>query len=273
MLKYSKEKLGKLYDKVPNKLAKVFLKKGYTNEEIDTIFNSKSKDEVIEMVDNILNNNNNYYMIPEKYKKAEIPELQDGRNDMYDFANGKIDRKIGETLEALYNYESDKYMIGIHRTASSKENIFEKGIEFKDSTYIHDHVQMFENFPFMLREIMLCENYKLSRGCFIVKIPKNAIKGSEMDAEPIYYKNKDGKIHLRPEFVCAYVPVENEKLKEVDFNNLSHDKLYEESPMFYQDESITQNSKSYGFINIMYLSVSVILIVIVFILCYISFIK
>ena len=92
MLKYSKEKLGKLYDKVPKKLAQIFLKKGYTNEEIDTIFNSKSKDEVIEMVDNILNNNNNYYMIPAKYKKAEIPELQDDRNDMYDFVNGKMIR-------------------------------------------------------------------------------------------------------------------------------------------------------------------------------------
>ena len=51
--------------------------------------------------------NNYFYMIPAKYKKAEIPELQDDRNEMYDFVNGKIDRNIGETLEALYNYEND----------------------------------------------------------------------------------------------------------------------------------------------------------------------
>lgn len=273
MIKYSKEKLEKLYEKSPNKLSKVFLSKGYNEEEIDTIFNSKTKDEVIEIVDNILNNGNNYYIIPKKYKKAEMKELQDDRDDMYNFVNGKIDKKIGKTLEALYNYENDKYMIGIHRTSSLKNNIFEKGIEYKNSTYIHDHVQMFDNFPFMLREIMLCENYKLSRGCFIVKIPREAIKGMEDTAEPIYYKNQDDKIYLRPEFICAYVPVENKEIKGIEFNELSHDKLYTASTMFYQDESVEQNSKSYGFINTIYLSISIILIVIVFILCYISFIK
>lgn len=268
MTKYSKEKLEKLYNKSPNKLAKIFLSKNYSSEEIEKMFNSKTKEEIITQAMDIINSIE-LYPIPIKYKKAELPELQEDRDDMFDFVNNKIDKKIGETLEALYNYESDKYMIGIHRTASLKESIFEKGIKFDEAPYIHDHVQMFNNFPFMLREIMLCENYKFSRGCFIVKIPKESIKGTEETAEPIYYKNKDGNIYLRPEFICAYVPVENKKIQNIEFNNLIHDKIYDEAPMFYQDDSAKQNSRSYGFINIIYMSLTVILFIII---CYFIFI-
>lgn len=85
-----------------------------------------------------------------------------------------------------------------HRSASFFDDIFEKGIEYTNGTDIHDHVQIIKNFPLMLHEIKHCEEYKLSNGSFIVKIPKKCIEGNIENAEPIYYKDKTGKTYLRP---------------------------------------------------------------------------
>ena len=127
----------------------------------------------------ILEEQRNKYEIPERYKKAEVPFLQKDRNDMYEEMNYKIDKEIGEILQQLYDYESDKYSIGIHRTASIPKDIFKEGIKYDDYPNIHDHVQIFDNFPFMLREISHAEGYKVSNGAFIIKVPKTSIKGKK----------------------------------------------------------------------------------------------
>ena len=67
--------------------------------------------------------NKNLYHIPRKYKKAEVPDLQDDRNEMYEEMDGSIDNIIGLTLQGIYDYKSDDYVIGLHRTASEKDDI------------------------------------------------------------------------------------------------------------------------------------------------------
>ena len=130
--------------------------------------------------------NKNLYHIPRKYKKAEVPDLQDDRNEMYEEMDGSIDNIIGLTLQGIYDYKSDDYVIGLHRTASEKDDILKNGIVMRD-TELTMHVQPFKNFPFFLREIKYCESYKLSNGCFIVKIPKKDVYAKDADetTEPI----------------------------------------------------------------------------------------
>ena len=157
--------------------------------------------------------NKSLYHIPRKYKKAEAKILQDDRDDMYNEMDNSIDNITGLTLQGLYDYKSDDYIIGLHRTASEKDDILKNGIVMRGNE-LTMHVQPFRNFPFLLREIKYCESYKMSNGCFIVKIPKKDVYQKDMDktTEPIYYKDQDGNIRLRPEFVAAYVPVNNREI-------------------------------------------------------------
>lgn len=209
----------------------------------------------------ILEEQKNKYEIPKIYKKAEVPFLQNDRNNMYEEMNYKIDKEIGEILQQLYDYESDKYSIGIHRTASPPKDIFKEGIKYDDYPDIHEHVQIFDNFPFMLREISHAEGYKLSNGAFIIKVPKTSIKGSKKDAEPIYYRAKDGQVYLRPEFICAYVPVFERELKGIELNKYPHN-IYDENTEFLLDDNLTEIKNTYGFINIFIISILLILTII-----------
>ncbi len=210
--------------------------------------------------------NKKLFEIPKKFNIPEAPYLKKDRNEIYKDMNYKIDKNIGEILQQLYEYESDKYLIGIHRTASTPKEIFKSGIIYDEYPNIHDHVQIFQNFPFMLREIMYAENYKISNGVFIIKVPKSSIKGEKnVDVEPLYYRGKDGKVYLRPEFICAYIPVYKRELLGVELNKYPHN-IYDENTEFLLDTNLTEKRNVYGFINIFIISIILILITIFMIL-------
>ena len=187
--------------------------------------------------------NNNFYTIPKKYKKAEIKMLQKDRNEIYNEMNNSIDKIIGETLQSLYDYKNDEYLIGIHRTNSNMNDFFSKGIVVRSPEF-DSHVQVFKNFPFFLREIKYCESYKMSTGCFIVKVLKRDVRNEckNKETKPIYYIDGDGLIRLRPEFIVAYVPVENRKLKEIILNNQNHN-IYNENTKFIYDDNVRDEDK------------------------------
>ena len=109
------------------------------------------------------------------------------------------------------------------------------------------------------------EQYKLSNGSFIVKIPKKCIEGNIENAEPIYYKDKTGKTYLRPEYIAAYVPVSDRKMRDVILNDIPHNNLYNEETEFFYDERLQKNM-SYGFINILLISIVIIFITLFIIL-------
>lgn len=269
---YSKKQLEEFYENDINKLCAIFIESGFTNDKITEYFNVMPKEEIIKQamrLQVIIDNNDNElkdaYTIPEKYKKAEAEFLQDDRNQMYDTMNNTIDEMTGKTLETLYDYESDKYYIGIHRTASPFDEVFEKGIEYQNGTDIHDHVQIFKNFPFMLHQIKHCGEYKMSNGSFIVKVPKTSIEGNINDATPLYYRGENGKVYLRPEYIAAYVPVYNQKIGKVIMNDSPHNNLYTEDTEFFYDERLEKNM-SYGFINILLVSIVIIFVTLFIIL-------
>lgn len=281
---YTKEELEKIYDTDPNKLAEILKGFDWTEENIIHFLNCTTKDRIISMIrynqlyDKIDDQKiEEYYEIPEEYKKAEFDFFQDGvnviqedRNQMYDEMNNSIDKMTGKKLQALYDYENEEYAIGIHRTSADFDEILEKGIKFRCDIEIDSHVQMFENFPFMLHQIKHCEGYKFSRGCIIVKVPKKSIKGNIKEAEPIYYKGEDGEFYLRPEYIAAFVPVKNKKIGDVLMNEYSHDNLYNEETEFFFDAKLEQAKsyglQNYGFINIFLISITVIFIVLMIIL-------
>ena len=186
------------------------------------------------------------YHIPRKYKKPEIPEFKKDRARIYEEMDYEIDMKVGIALEQLYTYNEEEYFTCIHRTIHDKDSIFKKGISYEkdDTPEFGNHVQIFQNFPAMLLEIKKCHNYKGSTGCFIIKVPKKDVKEKFADdtSEPIYYKNKDGNIYLRPEFIAAYVPVSNNILEDVELNKYRHDDIYDNDTTFYFDKSLLDNN-------------------------------
>lgn len=260
---YSRKDLEELYENNPNELGKIFMSVGIDSTTIQKLFNSYPKSELIDEVMKILRYSqfdekiDQYYSIPLKYKEPEYELFRKDREDDYNEMNNSIDKITGETLQALYDYDADKYFIGIHRTAALPEEIFQKGLKMR-GTDIDDHVQIMENFCFMLREIKYCEGYKFSQGCFIVKVPKKSVKGNVNEAEPIYYVSDDGKIYLRPEFITAYVPVCDRKIGKVEMNKYPHN-IYSDTTEFLYDDSLNKG-KTYGFINIFLISISIIVI-------------
>lgn len=231
------------------------------------------------------------YNIPIKYIEAEAPMLQEDRCRIYSQMTNKIDKQIGEILQQLYDYRELGYAIGIHRTAATPNELFEKGLNYRDDNTFAEHVQRMDNLPVLLSEISICEGYKISNGCFISVVPRASIvklKDHEKEKlkskyievykdkweeeynkiitpQPIYYKNKDGNIYLRPEYINAYVPVSNKELKSVEFNTHSHN-IYDESTEFIYEEDILNKNKSYGFTNILLISILLIIITIILII-------
>lgn len=252
MKKYSENDLKFMYINKPNELSNIFKKAGYTDEYIINMFNSAKEEIIILRAQKILlalekdeiNNEIDKYNIPIKYNIPEASFLKKDREEIYKEMNNTIDKNIGETLEQIYSYNQEEYVTAIHRTSLSKEqiinNIFEQGISYEyDLKPDHcDHVQIIENFPFFLREIKYCNNYKFSQGVVILKIPKKYI-GKEKTDEllPLYYKANDGKTYLRPEFVSAYVPVKNEKICDVIFNTKNHN-IYNNDTIYHIDDRI-----------------------------------
>lgn len=264
-----KKELESLYENNPNELCKIFLKAGFPSESIPKLFKCP-KSYIIGEAQNFMcyekydNNITSFYTIPEKYKKAEYPSLQQDRDNIYNEMNNSIDKTIGEILQSLYDYGGDDYVIGIHKTgAFSYDQGFSKGIPTRDvPDSINDHVAITKNLPLMLAGIKYCESYKFSRGAFILKIPRNSIEGNINTAEPLYYKDEKGQIYIRPEYIAAYVPVLNGKLCDIYMNDYPRDNLYTEETEFYYDGGLETN-KSYGFINIILISIIIIIITLV----------
>lgn len=228
MKEYTKQQLENLYDNEPQELANMFLKAGYNAEYVINMLNKSSKEIIVLRAykisialqkENINDSSQEKYQIPIKYNVPEIPEFKEDRDIIYQEMNNKINKEIGEALEQIYSYDEEDYVTAIHRTSLPYEDIiskiFTQGICYDRDTnpYYADHAQVFNNFPFMLRELKYCEDYKMSQGAVILKIPKKYIGKDETDTPlPLYYKGKDGKTYLRPEFICAYVSVRNQKL-------------------------------------------------------------
>lgn len=262
-----KKQLEELYENNPNELYKIFIENDLKESDIKTLFEGP-KDYVIDEVLRIMIFANStkpvteFYTIPKKYKKAEYKSLQDERNKMYNNLNKSIDKKIGETLEALYNYQEDEYITGIHITGNLVYfDGFEKGIPTRERPdRFVDHIMVTKSFPYMLHYIKYCNQYKFSSGAFIIKIPRKSLeKDGYISSALLYYKDEAGRIYIRPEYIVAYVPVLNEKMCDVYINDYPHNKLYNEETEFYCD-GILENRKYYGFINILLLSVIAILI-------------
>lgn len=264
-----KKELENLYENNPNELCKIFLKAGYPSNMLIEFFKRPKNHIINEALKCMCHENydkkiTSFYTIPKKYKKAEYRLLQKDRNEIYNKMNNSIDKLIGETLQSIYDYESDEYVTGIHKTgAFSFDQGFSKGIPTRGvPDTINDHVSIIKNFPVMLAGIKSCEKYKFSKGVFILKIPKKSINGNINDAEPLYYKDEKGEVYIRPEYIIAYVPVLNEKICDVYMNDYPHDKLYTEETEFYYEGSLETN-KSYGFINIILISIIIIFITLV----------
>ena len=126
---------------------------------------------------------------------------------------GNVDKETYDALKQIYEIDKDEYYIGIHRTSSPLEDTFENGIRCRDND-LETHVQKMDNFDFMLSQISSCENYKLSDGCFIIKIPKKAV---DEKSTPIFYENNGG-LYLDPKYIVGYVPVRRRKLAFLELN-------------------------------------------------------
>ena len=122
--------------------------------------------------------------------------------------NNKISQNAYRDLLDLYENEKENYYIGIHRTSSEMDPIFEEGILFGGTADFSNHIQKMHNYIEMLTAISDCEYYKNSYGAFVVKIPKKALDEGNY---PIYY-NKDNKIYLNPKYIACFVPVKNKKV-------------------------------------------------------------
>lgn len=253
MQKYNRNDLRFMYINKPNDLAKIFEKAGYTEDYIVNMFNT-SKEEIILLraerillsleKDEKLQSSGEKYKIPTRFNVPEAPYLKKDRNQMYNEMNNEIDKKIGETLEQIYSYDEEEFVTAIHRTDLSKNQIinevFTKGLCYENDPEpdYSNHVQIMNNFPFMLREIKYCNNYKFSQGVVILKIPKKYIGKKQTDEIlPLYYKGNDGKTYLRPEFISAYVPVKDRELKDVIFNTKIND-IYNKDTIYHMDENI-----------------------------------
>lgn len=270
MKMYSRKELENLYDDNPNELFKILSNNTGLDENVNIdIFNSYPKDQLIDQIMNLVRysqfdeQKESYYSIPKEYKKSEYKLLKKENLDAYNEMNNSINKVTGETLQALYEYDNDKYYIGIHRTSLQPEQVFKDGIKTRE-TDINDHVQLMKDFPFMLREIKNCEGYKFSSGCFIIKVPKPYVNGTKEEAKPIYYAKDNGLTYLRPEYIAAYVPVLNGQIGKIEMNDYSHN-IYNENTEFLYDDNIIKE-KTYGFINIFVISLIIIFIAILIIL-------
>lgn len=287
MFEYTNEEINKLYDTNPNELVKVFENVGLKSDQIELLFNGSTKEQVVTMAKDIIRNEKiasfkptEFYEIPKKYKKEnrKYKAFKKEINEVYDKINGTINKKTGEILEQIYNYDSDNYIIGIHRTGLNnfEDTIFKKGICYNSSNgyggyntldiydpYLYDHVQKFENFVTLLSEIKKCENYKGSKGCIITKIPKTGISECN-NPTPIYYIAKDGNLYLKPEYICAYIPVRNKVIGECIFNK-SQNNIYNNDTEFVYDNTCKKidNNKRLGFSNIFLISIVLLAMIII----------
>lgn len=153
---------------------------------------------------------------------------------------GFIDCKLGEELQSIV--QSEEYVLGIHRTGSTKinpdindpnlKNIFFKGL-FNNGDIMSganngqcdiEKTVSLINDPFFLgRTLKTVDSYKKSTGCIVVKITKSYLCKKSGDIMPIYY-HQNGIIRLCPEFIYGYIPVENHRATTIIRNPNYKDK-------------------------------------------------
>ena len=167
--------------------------------------------------------------ISERLTEDEAYHLKQNKKSIYlckKKYNGKLSYNTYNILKKIYDYDKETLYTGIHRTDSDIDDIFEKGLCFKDTADFNNHIQIEHNFDEMLFNISLCEEYKHSTGCFIVKVPKGAVDNKE---EPIFY-TAESKIYLNPKYVVMHVPVVKKMILTPELNremNLVNSTLFE----------------------------------------------
>lgn len=193
------------------------------------------------------------YEIPEEYKDASklhpvkasnhenkkmIKSIIDAENEVYKSMQYKIPEEIGKTLQSIH--ESDDYYLMIHRTDYHISQImkysFQKGIPMRSADYTCN-LSKYKHFPTVLEQILVCNEYKNSQGCIIVKIPKN------LDL-PIYYDCDDymqssSLLCLMPEYIYGYIPVKDETIGEMVLNPLYTDNHDYDVDGLYYDSRLT----------------------------------
>lgn len=168
------------------------------------------------------------YRIPEHYRSAapfygtDLLDFEAGKklieieSLLFEKAQEKIPKYLGEILQNFY--EDEKFMLGIHRTPKSLDEIvnsyFVKGLENKKLEY-DNTISTYLYFPELLHEILKCNSsWKKSKGCLIIRIPKEP-------GAPFYrvvVEDKKEKYYVLPSFIYGYVEVENEKIINFVYN-------------------------------------------------------
>ena len=189
------------------------------------------------------------YEIPKEYADASnlytnvkgnkmLKNIIKEQNDCYKNVQYKIPEQTGKMLQSIY--ESNDYYLMIHRTDYHISQImkytFQKGIVMRSTDYTCN-LSKYKHFPTILEQIMICNQYKNSQGCVIVKIPKN------LDL-PIYYENDNYMIStsvlcLLPEYVYGYIPVKDSNVGEIILNPLYQDTHDYNPDGLYYDEKLT----------------------------------
>ena len=157
-------------------------------------------------IDDMTDDEKNYM----KFAKRMKIDIEDFKKNYY----GNINKESLDALYQLYEIDKNNYYIGIHRTNYYVDYIFQEGINVGSIADLNDTVQRMDNFDLMLSEISSCESYKHSNGCFIVKVPKDAINNK---SEPLYYL-KNECIYLNPQYVVGHADVMNRKIINVELN-------------------------------------------------------
>lgn len=173
------------------------------------------------------------YFIPKRFKssakvflnnKSIIKDYDKKYNEM----QYQIPKETGKILQELF--DDDNYMLGIHRTNFSYEEIFKNGLKMRGNDFT-DNVQISGYFPFLLEQIKYCKEYKASTGCIIVQIPKTNDK-------PIYFAGgeNNSEYYLLPEYIAGYIPVFDKNVEDIIINpNYRIEHNYETDGLEYDE--------------------------------------
>ena len=195
--------------------------------------------------------NGNKYMI----------DLAKGWDDV-----GFISDDLGIELD---NIIDDKdYILGIHRTGYTLvtpriddpvlSDIFNKGLynngdimggAMGGNTNIEKTVSLMESSLFLNMSLKTSDNYKGSKGCVIVKIPRSYIGRKEGPVLPIFYREDDNQIRLMPEFIYGYIPVKNHEATTIIRNPNYKDKHSTVNERSVYDDSVVYKNPNLPTVN------------------------
>ena len=142
----------------------------------------------------------------------------------------KISKETYVILKQIYNTNKDYFYTSIFNVNMLVDLYFEDGICFGNSAFFNDNIKVINNFDYMLKYISCMEDEVSTKGCLLIKVPKNAINRK---SEPIYYI-EDNSIYLNPKYIICYIPVVDKKILGIEFN----DEAREVVSTIYEGESI-----------------------------------